>query len=437
MKNTVQNSVAAIVLLGMTLGMTLGVAGAAVPVAETSPRSFSAADEALYLQRFEQLQQSFRTGRGLESYSPLEPVPGDPHSRPLPSIAAGAGSIDPAALQQARDYAEKNNSSAFIVWRRGRIEAADYFKGSTPADTFASRSLAKPMTAVAVGRAIALGKIRSLDQPVADFVTEWRGDPRRSKILVRHLLDMRSGFLPQAPATTAEDILNRAYLHPRHDEIIIHDYPVVDEPGSRYEYNNATSEMIAVLIERATGVRYGQFLAREVLQRIGSAGGEIWVNREGGVAHAGCCLMLTPEAWVRLGVLLMQDGVWEGRRLLPAGYVAAMRTGTAENPYYGLGVYVGGQYIARRGFANPAREPAGRRVLHSEPYLADDLFMFDGNANQVVYVIPSEKLVILRVGDNPPRAAGQEWDNAMLPNTVMRGIRRAKGEVQPSPQRRD
>jgi CubicO group peptidase (beta-lactamase class C family) len=293
------------------------------------------------------------------------------------------------------------------------------------------------MTAVAVGRALSLGKIRSLDQPVADFITEWRGDPRRSKILVRHLLDMRSGFLPQAPATTAEDILNRAYLHPRHDEIIIHDYPVVDEPGTRYEYNNATSELIAVLIERATGVRYGQFLSREVLQRIGSPGGEIWINREGGVAHAGCCLMLSPEAWVRLGVLLMQDGVWEGRRLLPEGYVAAMRTGTAENPYYGLGVYVAGRYIARRGFANPAREPAGRRVLHSEPYLADDLFMFDGNANQVVYVIPSEKLVILRVGDNPPRSAGQEWDNSMLPNTVMRGIRRAKGETAPSPQQRD
>jgi CubicO group peptidase (beta-lactamase class C family) len=433
MKNTLRNSVPVTVLLGVALGL----AGAAAPSAETAPRSFSAADEALYLQRFEQLQQSFRTGRGLETYSPLEAVPGAAGARPLPSIAAGEGSIDPAALQQARDYAEKNNSSAFIVWRRGRVETADYFKGTTPAETFASRSLAKPMTAVAVGRAISLGKIRSLDQPVADFITEWRGDPRRSKILVRHLLDMRSGFLPQAPATTAEDILNRAYLHPRHDEIIIHDYPVVDEPGTRYEYNNATSELVAVLIERATGVRYGQFLAREVLQRIGSAGGEIWINREAGVAHAGCCLMLTPEAWVRLGVLLMQDGVWDGRRLLPEGYVAAMRTGTAENPYYGLGVYVAGRYIARRGFANPEREPTGRRVLHSEPYLADDLFMFDGNANQVVYVIPSEKLVILRVGDNPPRSAGQEWDNSMLPNTVMRGIRRAQGETAPSPQPRD
>ena len=168
---------------------------------------------------------------------------------------------------------------------------------------------------------------------MADFISEWRGDPRRSKILVRHLLDMRSGFLPQGPAMTAEDILNRAYLHPRHEQIIIHDYPVVDEPGTRYEYNNATSELVAVLIERATGVRYGEWLSREVLQRIGSPGGTIWVNRPGGTAHSGCCLMLPAEAWLRLGVLLLQDGVWEGKRLLPAGYVQAMRTPTAENPY--------------------------------------------------------------------------------------------------------
>lgn len=400
-------------------------------------RTFSAADEALYLERFEKLQSAFRTGLGLESYAPLEPVVGDPRTRALVAVEAGEGSIEPAALAEARDYAERNNSSAFIVWRRGKVEAAHYFKGLNASGTFPSRSLAKPMTAIAVGRAIKLGKIRSLDQPVADFIREWRDDPRRSKILVRHLLDMRSGFLPQAAATTPEDILNRAYLHPRHDEIIVHDYPVVDEPGTRYEYNNATSELVAVLIERATGVRYGEFLSREVLKKIGAPGGEIWVNREGGVAHAGCCLMLPAESWVRLGIFLLEDGVHRGRRLLPVGFVTEMRRGTKENPYYGLGVYVAGKYIPRRGFANPAREPEARRVLHSEPYLADDVFLFDGNANQVVYVIPSEDLVILRVGDNPPRATGREWDNAFLPNVILRGIRRAPGESPPTPQRRD
>ena len=401
--------------LAMILALTVTSAAA-------GPSSYSAADEAVYLERFARLMDASRLGLGLETYEPLEPVPGARNPVALANAAAGNTRIAAAALQAAEEYAARNNSSAFMVWHDGTIEKSSFFKGMKPEDTFPSRSLAKPMTAVAIGRALALGKIRSLDQPVADFISEWRGDPRRSKILVRHLLDMRSGFLPQGPAMTAEDILNRAYLHPRHEQIIIHDYPVVDEPGTRYEYNNATSELVAVLIERATGVRYGEWLSREVLQRIGSPGGTIWVNRQGGTAHSGCCLMLPAEAWLRLGVLLLQDGVWEGKRLLPAGYVQAMRTATAENPYYGLGVYVAGRYIARRGFANPARDTEARRVLHSEPYLADDVFLFDGNSNQVVFIIPSRRLVVLRVGDNPPRGAGGEWDNSALPNLLIRGL---------------
>ena len=61
-------------------------------------------------------------------------------------------------------------------------------------------------------------------------------------------------------------------------------------------------------------------------------------------------------------------------------------------------------------------------------------FMFDGNSNQVVYIVPSEQLVILRVGDAPPRSAAQEWDNSMLPNTILRGIRRKAGDPLPVPQ---
>ncbi len=390
-------------------------------------------DEALYLRRFEQLASAARAGSGLESYDPLEAVAGAARVVPLPRARASGVGIDAAALQAADDYAARNNSIALLVFRAGKLELERYYRGHQPAQTFPSRSLAKPMTAVAIGRAIALGRIRSLDQPVADFVSEWQGDPRRSRILVRHLLDMRSGFLPQAAATRVDDILNRAYLHPRHEAIILRDYPVVDEPGTRFEYNNATAEMVAVLIERATGRRYAEFLSSEVLKPLGAAGGDVWVNRPGGMAHSGCCLMLPAESWLRLAMLVMQDGRWQGKQLLPIGYVDQMRRATAENPYYGLGLYVAGTYTERRGFANPEREPPARRVWHSEPYLARDLVLFDGNANQVVYIVPSEQLIILRVGDAPPRGAAGEWDNSFLPNTLLRGIRQRLGKEPPQP----
>lgn len=413
------------------LAAALLLAAASAVGGEPPTPAFSAEDEALYLQRFAATRGA---SLAAEAYEPLEAVPGAQPWRPLPLAQPRQRTISDAALAAAREYAGRMNSNALLVWRRGRLEASDWFRGHEPAKPVVSRSLAKPLTAVAIGRAIALGRIRSLDQPVADFVTEWRDDPRRSRILVRHLLDMRSGFLPQGPAPTPEDVLNRAYLHPRHERVIVEQYPVVDEPGTRFEYNNATSELVAVVIERATGRRYAEFVSREIFRRIGAPGGQVWVNRPGGVAHAGCCMLVPAETWLRLGILLLQDGTWQGRRLLPRGYVAEMRTGTPQNPWYGLGVYVAGPYTERRGFANPERQPVATRVLHSEPYLARDLFLFDGNANQVVYVIPSEQLVILRTGDAPPRGAGEEWDNSRLPNTLMRGIVRRPGERAPEPQ---
>jgi CubicO group peptidase (beta-lactamase class C family) len=386
---------------------------------ETASR-FSAEDEALYLQRFSQLMEAARLGAGLDGYDPLEPVPGAPEAAPLPM--AEARRIDAEVLATADEYAEKMNSNALLVWHDGALELERYYGDHDRDALVVSRSLAKPMTAIVVGRALALGYIDTLDQPVADFITEWRDDEMRSKMLIRHLLDMRSGLLPQGLAVEPEHILNRAYLHPRHDEVIIHEYPMVDEPGTRYEYSNATSELVAVVIERATGIRYGEFLSREILQPIGAMGGEIWVNRPGGVAHAGCCLLLPAQTWLRLAKLLLDDGVAEGTRLLPEGYVAEMRTGTSTYPRYGLGVYLPGEYVERRGFANPERQAELRTpgVLHSAPFMADDLFMFDGNANQVVYVVPSQRLIILRTGFNPPR--DPEWDNSFLPNLLLEAM---------------
>ena len=250
---------------------------------------------------------------------------------------------------------------------------------------------------------------------------------------MHQLLDGTAGFLPQGFSVDPDDILNLAFLHPRHDEIIATDYPVVSEPGSEFSYNNAQFDLVALLIQRATGRRYHRFLGEELLRPIGARGGEVWVNRPGGTAHAGCCIQIPPESWLRLGVLLVQDGLWEGRRLLPEGYAARMATGTAANPYYGLGVYVAGDYTPRRGWAGPKRTPPAMQVLHSEPYLAADLYLFDGNGNQVMYIVPSEQLVILRTGTGPARP--QDWDNSRLPNAVMRGIRREAGEREPAPQR--
>ena len=405
--------------------LTLAVVLPAAALADVA--NFSPEDEALFLKRYAEISNI--AGRGLEAYDPLEPVAGAPFVS-LPK--ARRLTIAPEALQTAQTYAAERKSSALIVWRGGKIEAEHYFGGYAATRPIVSKSLAKPVTALLIGRAIKLGHIKSLDQPVADFITEWKGDASRERIKIRHLLDMRTGLLMQGQPTEAQDILNRAYLHPRHDEIIIREYPLINEPGTRYDYSNATSELIAPVIERATGMRYSAFLSEALLKPIGAAGGSIWVNRPGGMAHSGCCLMLPPQSWLRMAVLVMQDGKWQGRKLLPDGYVTAMRTPTAQNPHYGLGLWLAGRYVERRGFAHPSI-PFGK-VRHSEPYAARDLILFDGNSNQVVYIVPSRGLIVLRTGETPARTL--EWDNAFLPNLLIRGAMRRSGDRPMEPQPR-
>lgn len=408
-------------------------APAPAPSATAKPADiakYAAEDEAIYLARFNKLLEDARVGAGLNSYDPMEPVAGARDAAPLP--IAARPTLSSAALEEANNYAAKRNSSAFIVWKDGAIQAESYFGEFEKTTPIVSKSLAKPVTALLIGRALQQGHIASLDQPVADFITEWKGDVGREKIKIRHLLDMRTGLLPQGFSPDPADILNRAYLHPRHDQVIINDYPMTHVAGERYEYSNANSELVAPLIERATGMRYGEYLTKALLEPIGAMGGEVWINHPGGTAHSGCCLLLPAESWVRMAILIMADGEWQGKQLLPQGYTDLMRTATAQNPYYGMGVWVAGTYIEKRGFAHPS-VPYGK-VDHREPYLDKDLVLFDGNSNQVVYMIPSQNMIVLRTGGRPPE--DMPWDNTVLPNLLIRDAAKVAGEPLPEPQPR-
>ena len=384
--------------------------------AATTPPSAPADDEATYQSRV----ATFLRDPGNFPYAPLEAMPGAMPTRPLP-VASTPG-ITPAALAAATAYARANRSTALLVWRDGKIESEWYGPGNSAQTALVSKSLSKPLTAIAVGRAIQLGRIRSLDQPISDWLPELAGT-QKGRIRLRHLLDMRSGMLDQGFSPDADHPLNRCYLSPDHGRCIVETYPMVAEPGTRYAYANAPSDLVALALERATHRRFAEFVGHEVLRPLGAAGGTIWVDRPGGLAHSGCCAYLPAETWLRLAVLLLDDGQWQGKRLLPKGYVAEMRRGTPQNPNFGLGVWLGEPWHLRRGFGAPGT--AGPQVLHSEPYLDPDLFLFDGNANQTVQISPRHRLIVLRMGPTPP--ASPEWDNAVLPNLLIRGLVPATG----------
>jgi CubicO group peptidase (beta-lactamase class C family) len=381
-----------------------------------STSRYSAEDEAHFRRRYEQYAVRGAAGSLPSYYDSLAPVGGADEAPPLPRRSASG--IPAAALEAARDYAARTGSGAFIIYRDGAVELEYYGEGASRETLFNSKSLAKPLATVAAARAVASGHIESLQQPVSDFLTEWQGRPQEA-ITLFHVLSNTGGLLGQQAGMPRDHVLNRAYLHPRHIEVILNDYPMTHAPGERYDYSNANMDLVAPIIERATGSRYAAWLEREVLRPLGARGGTIWLNREGGIAHSACCIQLPADTWLRLAILVMRGGVWEGERLIPEGFFRAMVTPTPLNPYFAMQIYVGAEYAQWRGAGNADTDFS--KMFHSEPYDdADEMILFDGNGNQVAFMVPSRDLVILRLGHFPP--GDMTWDNAYLPNLIARAL---------------
>ncbi|MEP2101224.1 MAG: serine hydrolase domain-containing protein [Parasphingorhabdus sp.] len=377
--------------------------------ASTSWQDRPASAESAYLERFAAVAKA----GGYLSYDILKPVQGA-DARFMTKSDQDSSPISKSAIEKVMNYAGATNSSALLIWHDGELVAERYF-GDTKVDSaLVSKSLAKPLSAIAIGRAIKMGDIASLDQSASDFITEWRGTPK-AKMTIRHVLAMQTGFLEQAFAPGPDNHWARAYMDPYHERYLIHEYPLTDEPGSTYSYSNAAADLIAIIIARATEQSYDEFIGKQVLAPIGAVGGTIWLNRANGFPHSGCCINLPAQSWLKLAILLSENGRVGAEQILPQNFVAEMRKPSVHNLYYGLGVWLGQPYAERRGFMGP--KSSAPKVLHSAPYLADDLFLFDGNGNQVAYIIPSEKMVILRLGSSPPKSV--VWDNSFLPNTIL------------------
>lgn len=377
-----------------------------------------------YMDRYFRMAVSQARGQSQQAewYDPVDKVPGA--QGPALAVATPAElTVDPAALKSARDYAQSKSSYGFLVWQGGKLQEASYWQNFDRNRLIASKSMAKMIVGLVIGRAIEQGYIKSIDQPVSDFITEWKGTPKEHAT-IRDFLQNSSGisrFSYDSFAPWSQTM--REYLGEHHEDLLINETRSDYKPGTEYDYSMITSDMLAMVIERATKQRYADYVGKELLTPIGAQGGTVYINRPGGLAHSGCCMMLPAESFIRMGVLMANDGMWDGKRILAAGWVAETLKPSPANPKWGLHMWLGKPYQQRVRFFPPRSQPIG--VLHSEPYAADDLFLWDGSGNQAMWIVPSKQLVVLRFGPTPKPKYGQpgEWDNSLLPNTVIRGFK--------------
>jgi CubicO group peptidase (beta-lactamase class C family) len=346
-------------------------------------------------------------------------VAGAKHSL-MPLADPSQRTISTQAITDVTKYAEQRNSTSLLIWHRGKLQTREHFAGYTPESLIVGKSMAKMVVGIVIGRAIKEGYINSLDEPAATYITEWKGT-EKERITIRHMLHMAAGFEPfytldMSPFSN----FTRSYIAGYNEDVLINGYELINEPGTVYDYSQVVSDLLGLVLERATDMPYGEYLSRSLIKPLDAQGGEVMMNRPNGLAHTGCCLLLPSESWLRIGIMLAHGGIVNDQALFADGWMSDYLAPSPANPAMGLHIWLGEPYLPKRSWTEVGT-PKGFGITHSEPYLASDLFLFDGSGHQVVYIIPSLELVIVRTGGFT-WSVGKEWDNAYIPNTIIRGI---------------
>lgn len=331
----------------------------------------------------------------LSWYKPLENVFGR-IDRPLET--AKHSLVDSETWRQIDDYAFRHNSSALLVSHRGKLIHERYWYGHEPHSLSNSMQLSHPIVALLLGVAIFERSVGGLDDPLSRYIPEWKSDSRGA-ITLRQLLAQRSGLRFGRDERNPYNDWRRLHFGNDVTRAVLR-LPLVGKPGETFLRNPANTQLLAMVIERGTGARFSEYLSKQLWKPLGATTAGVWLDAKGR-ARIYCCLFATARDWVRIGQLINSTGRWGEKDLVPRSWLEEMRRVQEPASGYGLHVYAG-------------RRPQIGRAKLVEALLADAIILA-GDLAQRVYIIPSQQLVVVRLGENPG-----EWDDARIVNTLLR-----------------
>lgn len=231
-------------------------------------------------------------------------------------------------------YMEAERTAAILVLQDGQIRFERYGLGFGPEGRWTSFSVAKSVSSTLVGAAIKDGHIESLETPITRYLPELEGSAYDG-VTVRHLLTMSSGADWNEDYTDPASDLARFYA-PRETqgmEPTLHymrQLKRAHEPGTRWHYSTGESNLVGVLLTRATGQTLADYLSQKIWQPYGMAHEAAWMIDEVGQESSGCCLMATPHDWARFGQFILDGARIEGHAVLPEHWLAQATTKQAD-----------------------------------------------------------------------------------------------------------
>lgn len=268
---------------------------------------------------------------------------------------------------------------AVLAVHRGRLVLERYGPGHDRGETFISWSMAKSIAHALVGSLVGEGR---LDPAAPAPVPGWSGadDPRR-EIALEHLLRMKDGL------DFTEDYVDRNVSHVMEmlfdagkDDVAgyAEARPLAHAPGTVWNYSSGTSNVVGGILRRTVGgeAEMLRFMAERLFDRIGMRTAKPRFDAAG-TFIASSFVFATARDFARFGLLYLRDGVWDGTRLLPAGWVDHARTLTPGS---------GGEYGAHWWMGLGG----------------DDAFFASGFNGQYILVVPSRDLVVVRLGISSP-----------------------------------
>lgn len=279
---------------------------------------------------------------------------------------------------------KKQRTRAVVVIYNGKLIAEKYAPGFNRNTKMYGWSMAKSFTAALTGILAGQGRLNiSAPAPVPEWSSD--KDPRHF-ITIEHLLQQTSGLDFEEDYSKASDVTNMLYKEGDMAAFTA-SHPLLHRPGTVFSYSSGNSNLLSRIIRQTVGdSAYAAFPVTALFNKIGMYNTLLEPDPSGTFVGSSY-ISATARDFARFGLLYYNDGLWNGERILPRGWVQKTVTSPPANAEktYGYQFWLNGFEKGR---------PAQRKY----PDVPADMFYCDGYAYQQIYIIPSQKLVIVRLG---------------------------------------
>ncbi len=278
-------------------------------------------------------------------------------------------------------YLEASGTTAFLVVHDDKLLYERYFNGYDQRSVNTSFSMAKSFASALVGLAIDEGYIKSVDEPITNYLPELlKKDKRFKSITIRHLLTMSSGIKYEEGATlpwseAADD--TKTYYSTDLRELALN-CQIEGTPGQYFEYNNYNPLLVGMILEQATGTHVSRYLQEKLWKPMGMEADGSWSldSKEDGFEKMESGVNARARDFARFGMLFAKEGNWRGKQLISRVWVEeSTRPDTSADPSRDY------QYFWW------VNTPNGKNHFSAQ-----------GNYGQYIYVAPEKDLVIVRLG---------------------------------------